>query len=430
MSKFCGKCGTALNDDEMFCHSCGAAQQENNSTPVKQNVANLVTNLSGVTEKIKKMPKNKLIKIGAIAGIIIIAIIVAVSVGTNVAKYKTIDFKDYLTVQFDGLDGAGTANYDWQQEDAFYIEVARGLGIDIPDYVTDIDDAIDYSTGSRLESVCDSIEITLDKKDGLKNGDEVVLKALYNKDMFKSYGIKFKNDEITFKVDGLKEGTEFDAFQGLEIVYSGASPYLNAEVNTSKCTDFAKNYITYKIQDYKNLKNGDTVKVNVTYNQSAAVENGYLITTTEKDFKIENQPAYLSNPSGFDISALESEISDKLAASTVIDGWGNFAGMNVNVKSVNSSALKTKLILNHKDEGSDGDINRVIYIYEYSLNTNDGAKKAFVAITAKNIYVGTDKKVAGFNRELDVNANEDYTALYDELVTKSKEHYNVQDFSK
>ena len=77
MSKFCRFCGSSMDDDAVFCASCGKNQAvEESNTPISNNMAN--RNLSYVPNSVPAQNKNKNIILAAIA----VAAVIIVGGGT------------------------------------------------------------------------------------------------------------------------------------------------------------------------------------------------------------------------------------------------------------------------------------------------------------------------------------------------------------
>ena len=77
MSKFCRFCGSSMDDDAVFCASCGKNQAvEESNTPISNNMAN--RNLSYVPNSVPAQNKNKNIILAAIA----VAVVIIVGGGT------------------------------------------------------------------------------------------------------------------------------------------------------------------------------------------------------------------------------------------------------------------------------------------------------------------------------------------------------------
>ena len=77
MSKFCRFCGNSMDDDAVFCASCGKNQAvEESNTPISNNMAN--RNLSYVPNSAPAQNKNKNIILAAIA----VAVVLIVGGGT------------------------------------------------------------------------------------------------------------------------------------------------------------------------------------------------------------------------------------------------------------------------------------------------------------------------------------------------------------
>ena len=150
--------------------------------------------------------------------------IVSVGLLTGCGGSSSINLTDYATVNFDGIDGKGTAtvNYDLTQLEK--------------DFVGDDDGNISQEEAQELVNFASfemSIKWELDKQEALSNGDKVKLTITYNEDSAKEQKIKIKGDTTKeFEVSGLKEPITLDAFDpeifdtdtGVKISYEGISP--------------------------------------------------------------------------------------------------------------------------------------------------------------------------------------------------------------
>lgn len=94
MSKFCHKCGSKLNDMDVFCEICGVKQAASTIRPAVEE-----SDIAQPAEKAKKMPKGLIIGIGAgVAAIVLIVILAIVFFGT---PYKSA-VEDYFDFNLNG----------------------------------------------------------------------------------------------------------------------------------------------------------------------------------------------------------------------------------------------------------------------------------------------------------------------------------------
>ncbi|MBQ1609229.1 MAG: hypothetical protein II571_01555 [Lachnospiraceae bacterium] len=110
-----------------------------------------------------------------------------------------VDIMDYVTVEFDGENGSGTANVTVDY-DNLELELVGGK-----DALEQMDDVEDLETLSTYINVVAGISFSIDKNTDLSNGDEVTVTAEYDKETAESAHVVFgENLSKTFEVKGLK----------------------------------------------------------------------------------------------------------------------------------------------------------------------------------------------------------------------------------
>lgn len=206
----------------------------------------------------------------AIGLVLVLVLLVAAFSGCG---GKSLDVFSYITVEYAGLNGTGTANVELSDEFENVLFTAAGYedGADPFQYLA-LYGGFDY-------------EIT--PNEGLSNGDKVTVRLETNDEILKQYKISFKSKEQEFTVEGLQEGKNIDLFADVELVLEGASPFLTVRAESRSADSFLKS-VNYKIEDSRNRRIGDEVVVVAHYAESTAVQEGYLIESNEKTFVIEN----------------------------------------------------------------------------------------------------------------------------------------------
>ncbi len=107
---------------------------------------------------------------------------------------------DYVTVDFNGKNGEGTAyvNVDY---DGIETEMVGG-----EDKIKDLDEMDDLSELTKYINAVSSMSFSIDKNSGLSNGDEVVVSVIYDKSAAESAGVVFGEETSrSFEVKGLKK---------------------------------------------------------------------------------------------------------------------------------------------------------------------------------------------------------------------------------
>ena len=110
-----------------------------------------------------------------------------------------VDIMDYVTVEFDGENGSGTANVSIDY-DNMELEIVGG-----EDALEEFDDVEDLEALSKYINVVAGISFSIDKNTDLSNGDTVTVTATYDKDAAEEAHVVFgENLSKTFEVKGLK----------------------------------------------------------------------------------------------------------------------------------------------------------------------------------------------------------------------------------
>ncbi len=316
---FCGNCGTQIPDGSKFCPNCGKAVE----APVQ------VQNQAPVQAVPKKGGTGKLI--GIIAGVCVL--ILALGAGTVFfifGRKTTINLNKYMTISYSGYETIGKASavFDSEKFEADYkdkikftraakkeFESAKGEFGELGAFVGDIDDiegalaAYGFTPASILE---DGVNGSLDRTEGLSNGDKVVytwnISEQDKKDFEKYLGVKVRYSDIEGEVEGLETATLFDPFEGVEITYSGIAPNGTAQISNSN-TNGVYGYLDYQLDKNYELSNGDVITATVTTYYGNNLEDyclenyGMIPSETEKTFTVDGLSSYVASA---------SEISDDI----------------------------------------------------------------------------------------------------------------------
>ena len=297
---------------------------------------------------------------------LILAILLCLSLlagcGSKTAK---IDLTDYAEVQFRGKDGEGTARADFDYS-GFEKAVMEKLGSG---------DAI----LQKLVQFESALEVSVSPDKGLKNGDTVTLTAVCGSDAAKALGIALGETARTVTVEGLTVSTPapavtatpapastgnltpgeeepgeedglLDPFDpaywnkadGIEIRYSGASPYGYLDAVNHLPADNPLSRISYGFSEQRKVHEGD--KITVTASLPADMAKEYTLKSTECEFEIGPVNHYLTDVNELDkaaVSALKSEaegLAEEFAAGTLEfrdekDWTGFYNGETVTVNS-------------------------------------------------------------------------------------------------
>ena len=106
---------------------------------------------------------------------------------------------DYVTVDFSGNNGEGTAyvNVDYN---GLETEMVGG-----EDKIKSMDDMEDFPSLTKYINTVSSISFSIDQNEGLTNGDQVTVSVTYDESAAQSAGVVFGDEKShTYAVKGLK----------------------------------------------------------------------------------------------------------------------------------------------------------------------------------------------------------------------------------
>lgn len=157
----------------------------------------------------------------------IIAVVLAISsllaLCSCSAGREKVDLKDFITIEFSKYNGYGTVSIDVDEdgiENLINYEKAEKFYAELTEDSREASLALAF-----MDEGTDMFSVELaENYENLSNGDKVkvVVKSELEqygcdiKDVAKGLGIKFKDTEITYKVEGLVDAKTLDVFEGIE----------------------------------------------------------------------------------------------------------------------------------------------------------------------------------------------------------------------
>lgn len=304
---YCRKCGVENEKGAKFCKSCGEPMEVENfekrdsmtetvPQPAMGNREN--NNQAPVKNNLPKISGKWIVGIGAVVALAIVMICIVNHMG------KKVDLNDYITVSFEGYDTCGTAKVEFDTE-AFKEKYQNKVKADddMPVWTASLygDTPIE-----RLATTC-SLSNHLDKQNNLANGNTITLKwSIDTEDIKNKYGLTVNAEEKSYTVEGLQAIETFDPFEGVEVNFSGVSPYGQVEVAYPE-----GNGLDYSIDNNGNLRNGEKVTVTVSYgwsNEENYIEQyGKKPNVMSKKYTVEGLDEYIS-----DYAEIPDELKSKM----------------------------------------------------------------------------------------------------------------------
>ena len=383
----CTYCGKEIQNGITFCPYCGST----------------VNNAKENTKMKKHNPAKVLVSIAAVA-------VVAAGGWAFANRTPTIDVSKYMTLSADGYNTVGKLNISFDTE-KLEKDYGKQIATRFKKQMKNLKDDT-YGLSSLTASLYDGYEADLfaetcatgsaDKPKGLSNGDVVTYTWDDNSDEAEeAFGVKVKYTDITYTVSGLASVNTFDAFDGVDVEFSGISPDGRATVNSLPTAAEAQG-LYYTLDENSGLSNGDTVTLTVHSNRddfSDCIDKyGAMPQATEKTFTVEGLNEYVTSADTLSDSVLVSlqnqaeDVFKSYAAQRFSNGQ-TFKGMT----------YLGNYILTPKNKDSWGDKDRIVLAYQVTVHhdytselntTYDADDSFFWYITFNNVSKDADGNIA------------------------------------
>ena len=383
----CTHCGKEIQNGITFCPYCGSA----------------VNNAKENTKMKKHNPAKVLAPIAAVA-------VVAAGGWAFANRTPTIDVSKYMTLSADGYNTVGKLNIDFDT-DKLEQDYGKQITTRFKKQMKNLKDDT-FGLSSLTASLYDGYEADLfaetcatgsaDKTKNLSNGDVVTYTWDDNSDEAEeAFGVKVKYTDITYTVSGLASVNTFDAFDGVDVEFSGISPDGRATVNSLPTAAEAQG-LYYTLDENSGLSNGDTVTLTVHSNRddfSDCIDKyGAMPQATEKTFTVEGLNEYVTSADTLSDSVLVSlqnqaeDVFKSYAAQRFSNGQ-TFKGMT----------YLGNYILTPKNKDSWGDKDRIVLAYQVTVHhdytselntTYDADDSFFWYITFNNVSKDADGNIA------------------------------------
>lgn len=440
----CTHCGKEIQNGITFCPYCGST----------------VNNAKENTKMKKHNPAKVLVSIAAVA-------VVAAGGWAFANRTPTIDVSKYMTLSADGYNTVGKLNIDFDT-DKLEQDYGKQITTRFKKQMKNLKDDT-FGLSSLTASLYDGYEADLfaetcatgsaDKTKNLSNGDVVTYTWDDNSDEAEeAFGVKVKYTDITYTVSGLASVNTFDAFDGVDVEFSGISPDGRATVNSLPTAAEAQG-LYYTLDENSGLSNGDTVTLTVHSNRddfSDCIDKyGAMPQATEKTFTVEGLNEYVTSADTLSDSvlvSLQNQAQDVLNA-YIAKSWDSEC---VTLKGMSYLGY---YILTPKNKDNYG-VSQDVIILPYQVTSHnhfeddkgqvyDADVSYYWYIAFRNVSKDADGNIAGglddyytANASFDVKTGLDdgwwekywsydgyqtLDELYSNAVTRNVEDYNHQD---
>ncbi len=356
-----------------------APTAENVAAPQMEAGAGAQFAAAGGTAVKKGLPKPALFGIIGGGVFLVAAAITMVIVFLIVGTKETYRLADYTDVKFEGVDGSGTAKASINED--LMVKIAEANGMDLSQFKNkdniDWGDAMNFASSNfsdimKIASALQSIQLDLDKKDNLKNGDTVTVTYSFDPEKAKEVKAEFIGDPLTVTVSGLSEVKEVDPFEGLTVSFEGTSP--NAYVSYDyKSTEDWGGMIYFTVDRSDGLREGDTVSFRVEgYDENRFVNDyGVRFSQLDKTYTVENVEAFLTENKEIDSAALDIM---KQATEEYVKQYFSEASRKDSIKASDIS-YEGYYFLTNKQTNVWYGVNKVYMVYSATVSSKEKQKK-------------------------------------------------------
>lgn len=327
--KTCQKCGKEIPADSRYCPECRATQEP---SCLSQKPAQPVKPKEPPSPEAVK--RNKII-FGAVAAAA--ALFFVIGILSSFIK-PSINLNNYLAVEFEGYDTAGTAVVTFDTK-KFQSDYGKKLGTATKKKSNNRKlfgkrSSYDYYNSDNTDSgakifLSNCVSWSLDEKSGLSNGDTVTLTWDCDDDYaLERFGYKLKYSDTDYTVKGLAEAEVFDPFEGIQVRFKGISPDGTARIEGEPARKEAENF-RYSLDHQEGLKNGDQVTAAISaYGDDPVtycISNyGKIPSPVEKTYTVEGLSSYVTELEQISTDCLDEMKSqaEDVYQSYVAKNWG------------------------------------------------------------------------------------------------------------
>lgn len=431
---YCKICGTKNEEDACFCVKCGKIITKINQDSIKK----YENNKCAVDEKnVSENENNK--KVLTVKEerslfinwkIIVITILMLSVLYFFLKGWKSnpvINLNEYVETEVSGYNGYAKANIkiDWIGIEKDYGQKLKFIN---NDEIKELLALGIYNT--PIDLLKGEVTISYDQNNKLKNGDTVVYKINVDEEYINYVKCNLKSSEAYFNVHDLIDIGTFDAFEGLEVVFSGISPNGKAEC---KYNGKYMNIHDFVIDKKEGLTNGESIKVSLAVdNLSEYIDRiGAVPLETEKIYKVDGLKEYITKYSDISESMKKSfkSYSEDVIYAYVAQKYDKNMGL--------SDLQYSGYIFSTAKKQNEKNVNELYIIYCGTVSHSKGkfrTSKVYYPIKFTNIekgdsvvYEGGDKIIGKSNIDGKGYGTAGYTnptACYQDIVEANLDKYS------
>lgn len=296
---YCPKCGEKLDDDAKFCTSCGENLEEDvtkkvytSSDSTSNKTSENEDDIYGENKKTTSISKSKLKKLG-IGAAILLLVLLLLRYFNN--RPHEISLSDYYNVEFEGFDGYGKLNYNFDSEK--FVNGNQGKIKYASSQYNSMNQDPQSIASDLANYIAINTDISVDKEKDISNGDEITLNFNNDsQDVENFYKVKIKNDSKKVKVEGLEPVKEVDPSAYFDVLATGIEPNAKIEITKKEDAPEYADLLRPSVDKSNNLSNGDEVEISYDNDDEYLLKHyGVVINPPTSKFTVEGLPSYVKS---------------------------------------------------------------------------------------------------------------------------------------
>lgn len=288
-SKFCVKCGTAIELQEQ--------KMLNDAEPINKVTVENIEKEEHRRKNGRSVNKKVIISLISVAlvctfvGVIIVIFMLSESI-------DKIDIGSFVIVEYEGYDTVGEADVKIDEEELI-------------EAIAEVSERDKEEIEQDINKLIESFSYEIVDNGALTNGEKVQITITYDKDIAEKSKFELLNTTFTNNVVNLQELTEIDPFQYLKIKFEGCSGDGSVSFEKDITSRLAKD-LNYELDKSTDLCNGDTITISLADSESEkGLKQGYKFISTTKEYEVSGLSLYYESLS--DISENKMTVFNNVA---------------------------------------------------------------------------------------------------------------------
>lgn len=216
--------------------------------------------------------------------VVLILVLVLALVLVASCRSQTFDAREMALIQVTGADGFATILVGADQEVIRSLLEEESAGLEEHDEKG-------FQRLFQREAVLSSLVFTPDRTAGLRNGDEVVIRADYDHQLAREAGVRFRNVRFKYVVQGLKEAVPIDIREEVDLAFSGYNGRGQASLSLSGDVDrFRQAFEFIFTKGNTDLSNGNLLELKVIPDNRILTAKGRIARDTTLSFEVSGLP--------------------------------------------------------------------------------------------------------------------------------------------